>query len=141
MTSINATRALIGTVPEATRAGFWTQPGLLNPRIRHAYRNHSDYPMRITMQMLVNSRVSARSALPPSPTPPRLSRAETMHPIISPIHIHSSRSLILRFALLGPIPVHFIERKRYRRRFRIRQAASVDRTCYLINIPWLPCAK
>lgn len=70
VTSINGTRALIGTVPEATRADFWaTQPGLLNPRIRHAYRNHSDYPTRITMQMLVNSHVPARSALPPSPTP------------------------------------------------------------------------
>lgn len=46
-----------------------TQPGLLNPRIRHAYRNHSDYPTRITMQMLVNSHVPARSALPSSPTP------------------------------------------------------------------------
>lgn len=52
--------ALIGTVPEAMRAGFWAQPGLLNPRIRHAYRNHSDYPTRITMQMLVNSHVPAR---------------------------------------------------------------------------------
>lgn len=36
------------------------QPRLLKLRIGYAHRNHSDYPTRITMQMLVNSHVPVR---------------------------------------------------------------------------------
>lgn len=50
-------------------AGAFGQPGPLNPRIGYAHRNHSDYPTRITMQMLVNSHV-------PSPSPSRTLRSK-----------------------------------------------------------------
>lgn len=67
----------------ATHAGSFGQPGLLNPRIGHAHRNHSDYRTRITMQMLVNSHVPAPGRLPPVATPWRSFRAETMRRSVS----------------------------------------------------------
>lgn len=42
------------------RHGAFGQPRLLKLRIGYAHRNHSDYPTRITMQMLVNSHVPVR---------------------------------------------------------------------------------